>query len=1245
MTRQRLVAIGIVSEKGVQNRWAPAGSMESTTDMPERLTENLIRDGHLDATQAHEAMARQVLLGGAIDTALLELRLVAEPAVVDALAKTYGLQSVGEEESTKKPDQKALRAFPEPWAKKHGLAPLEFDEENKKLFVLSPAPADAMLIKRLAELLELDIQPQLAPEFRVHQRISLLYGVEPPERFSALIQGAQPVPKSNHTPTSDPSTQDNEEKPDASTQAPLTAAKETNSPASPVQDAPYIPQPQTTTTAQETNQARAIENEPPSKSSFPVADARELQQMDVWQTESNLSSQPLNFQTAIQRLQQAQTRDEIIQIALEYAAKDLEFCTILTVHQTHLVAWRSIGSENATLEGKKIPLSPESAFQVVLNSNAHYLGPLPTSDSHQTFLDAAKRPAPRAVLIVPVRIRNRTVALICAENGPHTIPPRMAADLMLFTPHVQHALEELLIRKKRASLSQLSQRPPETSTPPTSLAQPQGSASLPRPLVDQPASVPAPGDSDRETRRPIPYSSSLHELFPEIPQMTAGEFLRSMEQKPQAEEQTAAPLAKIKLAAKPARAQEATQDDDVVLLPPLHDDVEEVHPNDQRSNQNLASDEAIDSERAPEAKAAAPDAPKSDHMGGTPQETSLRPADEIKTETDDAGKNVSEQPTGKQTTSEQSNAKEGSDSSDAVTAEATHRGGQESTSAKSPTLVDDAAEGTAAQGPAAKNAEQTSVVAPKTAAAAAAPDAAVHRESVSATASPESAAAAQDPAKKDAAQTNTVAQDTQADKAATDTALSAPQDSVDPADTPEVRQVGQADTIAQDTAKADGQTTDAPPLTEAQNNKDPAGTTKTREATQGATEKDADEPNAIAKDVEASKAGIRKTTKEDGAQEGAQTTAPAHSNPTAAPSAVAQNASPVPASEASPIAKDKPSTTTDTTAKQANLQGQPVAEKFDRTIDSSGNLVDAAHKKAAAQREVSARELNELFDRLEDNDSVIRRRAKSTLLGMGPTILPAVVDRFPGHLYADPFSGRLPSFGNCGEIMSILEGFGQDSVPYAFKKLEASDRLHRFFGTYFFSAVIVPSAVPRLIQRLHDEEKRICMVAARALFNYREQKEFTMVLDHLHGRLELGTSLAARRHAAFLLGLFRDVTAIPSLIEIFQRKEKTLFEGAENALAEITKQQFGPNAKKWRTWWAKSQSLSRISWLIDGLAAKKPTLRQSAVEELRAVTGEDMGFNAGGPRRQRERARQKWVRWWREQQNKNREFESAPPQW
>src|SRR5262245_29646640 len=156
--------------------------------MPERLTECLIRRGLLDPVRAREAIERQVLLGGALDTCLLEMRLVPESALVDAMAAAYGLATATPHEVTCPLDDRAQRCFPEQWAKKHTLAPLTMDLERYVLTVLSPAPPDVNLLVRLGELLELTIKPLLTAEYRVHQRLSLLYDERPPERFGTLIQ-------------------------------------------------------------------------------------------------------------------------------------------------------------------------------------------------------------------------------------------------------------------------------------------------------------------------------------------------------------------------------------------------------------------------------------------------------------------------------------------------------------------------------------------------------------------------------------------------------------------------------------------------------------------------------------------------------------------------------------------------------------------------------------------------------------------------------------------------------------------------------------------------------------------------------------------------------------------------------------------------------------------------------------------------------------------------------------------------
>jgi hypothetical protein len=89
-------------------------------------------------------------------------------------------------------------------------------------------------------------------------------------------------------------------------------------------------------------------------------------------------------------------------------------------------------------------------------------------------------------------------------------------------------------------------------------------------------------------------------------------------------------------------------------------------------------------------------------------------------------------------------------------------------------------------------------------------------------------------------------------------------------------------------------------------------------------------------------------------------------------------------------------------------------------------------------------------------------------------------------------------------------------------------------------------------------------------------------------------------------------------------------EKARDELMMITKQDFGTRARRWEGWWAKHKDDDRVEWLFEGLAHKEPRIRASSEDELRKLTGEYFGYHYDLPRREREHARERWQKWWRE---------------
>ncbi|MBK6688397.1 MAG: hypothetical protein IPG45_28245 [Deltaproteobacteria bacterium] len=1145
--------------------------------MPERLTESLVRRGKLDPGQAKEAHRRHLLLGGALDSALFELQLVSESDVLDAMAAAYGLSTLSARQAAAGSEDRALRAFPEQWAKKHLLVPLSISPDGGTLTVLSPAPVDINLLARLSELLELAVKPVLAPEVRVFQRLQQLYGAPLPDRYRTLIDRLP----------------------------------------GPTVEAPQPPP--------------AAEAPPPPPPTPP-------------RTAVTVEEKPLTFGEAVARLREADDRDEIIRIALLYAAKDLSFVAMFINHEQTLEGRQALGSASDKIPGLTIPLTNDSAFKVVVETHAHYLGPLPTDPVHAEFLAKLGREAPRAVLIAPVRIRNRTVALLYGENGALAVQPRLAADLMLFITHVQLALEAVVRRRKNSSLtgapppgaptrsSAASGLPaptpmPAPTTPPRPLARLQTLSLRPPPPAAPPvlSTLPAPVEPEPVTRSSdlprlrastIPATLVSEDQAPSqdlvatpeptpLPEVELTPFPDSLIAETPSEppppmpepeplsppEPPEPPLALLPLLPPPP-ASSLAQADTLLSVTRLDPDPEpEIGPTDPTARIRITTAMAALGRSPPEPKE------EEDEEGDDdwePVDVAAGPADPT-TPIDAQALSAAlagpiagpmeepPPPEEKKTGLFRLDGQifEPGAFERAVLAE---HGGS--------TLLDELDE-----------------LAALTHAPTPAPEEALRLDHSPLLRPP--------PANAGKPMLAVVAED---DPPMMPTP--APPVSLKPilAVIPEPEGPTSQD-------DAEWETGPLPRISES----------AVSDHLRRSIAEDSTVPDLSAEAwIRASSEVTRPRPIPAEVRDRANLPQPPEDpvpltrlSSTARMSALSPLL-PFPPEEPVPLIHRSNIVRAEAPAPPPTaLEAEPGHHQ--QGVDASGRIVAMNSKPPTP----AVDPLEGWLEQLVDPDPARREAAVQVLAKEPSEILARALRHFPGVLALDPFGpvGPLPPPSQLSALLSLCERFGREAHPHLQRRLDVADPTQRFVATYFYTAVSVPEAIPRLIQRLHDEEPRICMLAARTLFSYREHPDFALVLDHLHGRLD-ATSSAARRHAAYLIGLFRDVTAIPRLIDVFEKKDRALIDVAEDALAEITKQRFGANAKKWRAWWQKNQSRSRIAWLVEGLSAKEPELRKSAAEELRAVTGLDLGYDDDAPRRQREDARLRWVAWWQEQEGR-----------
>ena len=125
--------------------------------MIERLEEYLVACGLLTAQRAEDALRSQALVGGAMDTVLLEMGAVPEAELVNALGQVSGLQPI-------------------------------------QLHVAVPHPVPMRGLEALVRKLGRSVAPWVAADVRVRQWRSRIYGTPLPAREGALLATLGPEP-------------------------------------------------------------------------------------------------------------------------------------------------------------------------------------------------------------------------------------------------------------------------------------------------------------------------------------------------------------------------------------------------------------------------------------------------------------------------------------------------------------------------------------------------------------------------------------------------------------------------------------------------------------------------------------------------------------------------------------------------------------------------------------------------------------------------------------------------------------------------------------------------------------------------------------------------------------------------------------------------------------------------------------------------------------------------------------------
>jgi hypothetical protein len=218
---------------------------------------------------------------------------------------------------------------------------------------------------------------------------------------------------------------------------------------------------------------------------------------------------------------------------------------------------------------------------------------------------------------------------------------------------------------------------------------------------------------------------------------------------------------------------------------------------------------------------------------------------------------------------------------------------------------------------------------------------------------------------------------------------------------------------------------------------------------------------------------------------------------------------------------------------------------------------------------------------------------------------------------------ELPEPDELGPVPGALARLGQPAAVAIAPLLDSDDSDSRYLALLTAGSLKYPEVVDGVLRGLFDYEPDISSAARSAAAALRHLPQFQHRLPAL--RQELAASDSLRRSlAARALGGLHDRNSVEALINLAGSDDDLCAQSAGDALKEITRQGFGSNSSMWTQWWAGRREKRRIEWLVEALDADDFDLRLAAIEELSRTFGDNFGYFADGPEREREGALARW---------------------
>lgn len=360
-----------------------------------KLGEMLRRAGIITTAELDEALKSQIIFGGRLGTNLIEMGCIEEEHLARVLSEKLHVP-FAEPGALLAIPAAVITLIPHEVAKKHQVVPLRVD--GHRLTLAMADPSDLSLIDELAFLTGLVISPTVAPEVWLYRALEKYYGIRRDVRALPVAKelGGRRVRFQHPGFANEPG------------------------PRKDVVDFSAIP----------------------GDGDFPLLGAQPAGARD--ETVASYTVDSLSRQLA-----GAEDRNAIAVALVDYAAQQFGRAALLLVLRDVLAGWEAVNGQTrvAAFHELRIALDEPSVFTRGVTGRSPYLGEIPETPANRRFAAALGGNPLRTVLILPLVINRRAVAILCVEGESAALGSGVG-QLQNIVRKAVMAFEVLILRNK-----------------------------------------------------------------------------------------------------------------------------------------------------------------------------------------------------------------------------------------------------------------------------------------------------------------------------------------------------------------------------------------------------------------------------------------------------------------------------------------------------------------------------------------------------------------------------------------------------------------------------------------------------------------------------------------------------------------------------------------------------------------------------------------------------------------------------